>query len=217
MILLRTALSVLVLLCAACQGTRTLQDPLLEVRTPKGKELAVATDHGVLFLGRTAQSGEVELTAWYGDGPDIELAVVEPLGGGLFTAEPEIRVPSVPISFRVPKVGEQVEISGRDGANVWQEQSEIVSDPDITGLLLPMNNRLSEGADQVGAAVFRVNQQTELRELVGLVAGVVVITDAQGAKRRYVAVIGADQFWRLVTYRHEMPHKPRWVYREDIL
>jgi hypothetical protein len=105
---------------------------LLEVRTPKGKELAVATDHGVLFLGRTAQSGEVELTAWYGDGPDIELAVVEPLGGGLFTAEPEIRVPSVPISFRVPKVGEQVEISGREGATVWQEQSEIVSDPDIT-------------------------------------------------------------------------------------
>jgi hypothetical protein len=80
-----------------------------------------------------------------------------------------------------------------------------------------MNSRLSEGADQVGAAVFRVNEQTQLRELVGLVAGVVVITDPQGAKRRYVAVIGADQFWRLVTYRHEMPHKPRWVYREDIL
>ena len=38
----------------ACRGTRKLMDPILEVRTPGGQELGVATDFGVLFLGRTA-------------------------------------------------------------------------------------------------------------------------------------------------------------------
>ena len=57
-------------LCAAlsgCRGTRTLSDPTLEIRTPAGAELGVATDYGILFLGRTSRSGEVQVVAWFGD------------------------------------------------------------------------------------------------------------------------------------------------------
>jgi len=77
-------------LATSCVGSRTLTDPTLEIRTPHGSELGVSTDYGVIFLGRTAQSGSVEITAWFGDGPSIESSVIEPIGGGLYTAETEI-------------------------------------------------------------------------------------------------------------------------------
>lgn len=202
----------------ACQGTRTLQDPVLEIRSAAGKELAIATDYGVIFLGRTVQAGEVEVTAWYGDGPSIELAVVEPLGSGLFTAEPEIRVPSCPVSFRIPETGESLMISGRRGSKRWEERTKIVADPRVQGLLIPLSSDFDGELDQTGAGLFRVLQEEPQRlELVGLVSGILTLTDESGRAERFMTIVGADQFWRLVTYKREMPQKPRWVYREDIL
>ncbi|HUR26832.1 MAG TPA: hypothetical protein VM509_01490, partial [Planctomycetota bacterium] len=90
--------ALLCVLCTSCAGTRFLANPVVEIRGDQGVELGVATSDGVVFLGRTARSGEVLITAWFGDGPSPENAVVEPLGGGLFTTETEIRLPSVPIS-----------------------------------------------------------------------------------------------------------------------
>lgn len=202
----------------ACQGTRTLQDPVLEIQSASGKELGIATDYGVIFLGRTVQAGEVEVTAWYGDGPSIELAVVEPLGSGLFTAEPEIRVPSVPVSFHIPKTGESLVVSGRRGSKRWQESTKIVADPRVQGLLIPLSGAFDDDLDQTGAGVFRVIQEQPQRlELVGLVSGILTVTDESGRAARFMTVVGADQFWRLVTYKRAMPEKPRWIYREDIL
>ena len=85
---------------SACVGTRLLSDPTLTIHTQKGDELGVATEHGLVFLGHTATSGRAEVTAWFGDGPSVEPVVIEPVGGGLFTAETEIRLPSVTISLR---------------------------------------------------------------------------------------------------------------------
>ena len=85
----------------------------LEIRTSGGSELGVATDYGVLFLGRTARSGEVRVVAWFGDGPSVEASVIEPLGGGLYTAETEIRLPTIPMSFRTPEPGERLYVVGR--------------------------------------------------------------------------------------------------------
>ena len=105
------ALPALLLAClvaTGCRGVRTAADPTLEVRSIGGQELAVSTDHGIVFLGRTARSGRVEITAWFGDGPSIEASVVEPLGGGLYTAVTEIRLPSVPLSFVTPRPGQEV-------------------------------------------------------------------------------------------------------------
>ncbi len=202
---------------ASCVGTRELADPVLEIQSKSGRELAVATDYGVVFLGRSVQMGEIEIIAWYGDGPSVERSVVEPIGGGIYTAEPEIRVPSVPLSFRVPKAGESLVVVGRNGPNRWEDSATAIADARVQGILLASNHSLRNQADQVGAGVYRVDPFTEERRLVGLVSGVLKLSDKSGGDREYLTVVGPDDLWRLVTYHRDLPHKPRWVYRDDIL
>jgi hypothetical protein len=54
------------------------------------------------------------------------------------------------------------------------------------------------------------------RRLVGLVSGLVTL-DGPDGPRMYLAVVGPEHLWRLVTHRRELPQRKRWVYREDIL
>ena len=192
---------------------------MLEVRSDQGLELGVATSDGVIFLGRTARSGEVEITAWFGDGPSTEVAVVEPLGGGLYTAETEIRLPSVPISFDTPKPGALVSIFGRSGSVRWEESVHVLSDPRVTeGLLLPWLARFEGHPELVGAGVFVVDEHdARLKRLVGLVSGRLDLSAADGTATTYLAVVGPTELWRLVTSKHENSKKRKWVYREDIL
>lgn len=205
-------------LCTSCAGTRFLADPVLEVRSDQGLELGVATSSGVVFLGRTARSGEVEITAWFGDGPSTEVAVVEPLGGGLFTAETEILLPNVPISFDTPKPGETVTIFGRSGNVRWEEPATVQSDPRVEGFLLPWISRFDGHPELVGAGVFVVDEHDErLKRLVGLVSGRLDLSAADGRSTTYLAVIGPSELWRLVTAKRDNSKKRRWVYRADIL
>jgi hypothetical protein len=202
---------------AACQGTRKLADPVLEIRGDEATELGVATDYGLVFLGRSARSGPVELRAWFGDGPSHEQAVVEPLGGGLYTAEPQIQLPRVAISFVEPPTGSKVTVVGRRGRERWEARAEVRRDPKIEGLLLSLPSGVGAREGQVGAGVYVGDERDGGRRLVGLVSGRVELTLADGTVRRYLTVVGPDQLWRLVTYRRDFPRKRKFVYREDVL
>lgn len=195
-----------------------LSDPVLEVRSEQGRELGVATDDGVVFLGRAARSGEVEITAWFGDGASTEVAVVEPLGGGLFTAETEIRLPRVPLSFDTPAAGSTVRVHGRRGRDRWTETVEVVSDPRVEGFLLPWISRFDAHPEFTGAGVFVADAADDrLERLVGLVSGRLELTGADGTTRTYLAVIGPQELWRLVAAKRDNAKKRKWVYREDTL
>lgn len=201
----------------SCQGTRKLADPVLEIRGDEGTELGVSTDYGLVFLGRTARAGAVEVTAWFGDGPSIEQAVVEPLGGGLYTAEPEIRLPRVPVSFTTPKPGSKLTIVGRRGRRSWTAEVEVRRDPRIDGILVSIPSSVGADEGRVGAGLYTGNLEDGTLRLVGLVSGLVELSSASGETRRYLTVVGPDQLWRLVTHEREFPHRRRFVYREDIL
>ncbi len=210
--------ALLVSLVAACQGTRKQADPVLEIRAEGVRELGVSTDYGLVFLGRSARSGTVEVTAWFGDGPSVERAVVEPLGGGLFTAEPDIRLPRVPISFDTPSAGSKLVVVGREGRERWEADVEVRDDANIEGLVVSIPPQMEALEGQIGAGVYLALDDNPVhRHLVGLISGKVEFTDANGAVRRYLTVVGPDQMWRLVTYKREYPHKRKFVYRDDIL
>lgn len=208
-------------LCAAlggaCAGTRTLSDPTLEIRSPNGAELGVSTDYGILFLGHTAQGGRIDVTAWFGDGPNIESAVIEPIGGGLFTADTEIRLPPVSIEFTEPAPGASVLVVGRHGEELWQRTFRVASDARVEGLLLDGDGaRL--GADQVGAGVYVLpNEDEDAKRLIGLVSGQLTLRAADGGERRYLTVVGPRDLWRLVAHRRDITQRKRWVYRRDIM
>lgn len=208
----------LALLATACQGTRKLADPVLEIRGPDSVELGVATDYGLVFLGRSARSGPIEVTAWFGDGPSVEQAVVEPLGGGLFTAEPQIRFPRVPLHFETPPAGSKLIAVGRFGRERWEAEVTVQSDPRVEGLLTTIPPQVVAYDHQTGVGLYVVDPQVpEQRRLVGLVSGRVELTDSNGAVVRYLTAFGPDQLWRLVAYRREYPKRRKFVYRDDIL
>ncbi|MFT5733144.1 MAG: hypothetical protein ACJAZN_001269 [Planctomycetota bacterium] len=212
----RRTLALLALLAlASCSGTRKLTDPVLNIRTSGGDELGVSTDHGVVFLGKYAERGEVDVTAFYGDGPTIERSVIEPVGGGLFTAEMDIELPKVPISFEEPRDGETLEIMGRKGNRKWSVLARVRTDPRVLGLLLEVPSGFPDDPDQVGAGVYRKHGRDD-RELVGLVTGKIQL-ESRGSLRRYIAVSGPTVLWRFAAHRRDLLRKKPFVYREDIL
>ena len=208
----------LALVSTACTGTRKLVDPTVVVTTDRGQELGVSTQYGVVFLGRTARSGRVELEAFYGDGPSIERSVIEPVGGGLFTAETEIRLPAVPLTFELPRPGETVVVRGRKDREAWELELPVRADERVWGLLLPVPAELEAAQDQVGAGVYWRNPEdgADLR-LIGLVSGRLRLEDAEGEAVEYLAVEGPEHLWRLVSHRRDHNRRKPWVYREDIL
>jgi hypothetical protein len=216
MVRLRAVLCVLPLaLLAACQGVRTLSDPTLTMHTKGGSELGVSTDYGIVFLGRTAQAGRVEVTVWYGDGPNIEKSVIEPIGHGIYTVELEIRPPTIPMSFVDPLPGSELLIIGRKDGKEWSEYVTVQQDPHVTGIITTVPVGLRDAPDQVGAGVYIVPEGDEhQRRLVGLVSGRMTI---EPGGREYLTVVGPTDLWRLVSHRREPRLKKRWVYREDIL
>ena len=216
-----TARPALVALLAAlaalgCTGTRKLADPTLRIFTEGGTELGVSTAYGVVFLGRTSRAGYIEVEAIFGDGPNIETTVIEPVGGGLYTAETEIRLPTVPMTFQEPQVDEQLLVAGRNERGPWETRVRVRKDPRVRGILLDVPRQLDGRQDQIGAGVYRVNPRDENdRRLLGLVSGRVRISGSNRSSE-YLTVMGPDALWRLVTHRRDLlEHKPP-VYRDDI-
>lgn len=209
-------LLVLGLLLASCAGTRTQADPTLLIRTGGGIELGASTDYGVLFLGRTARAGDLEIVAWFADGPSVEASAVEPIGEGLYTAETEIRLPALRLGFREPQVGEELLLVGRTEAGRWEQEVSIVHDPRVEGLLLALPSGMPDRADQVGANLIRLEGRRRIPHLVGLVSGKLTLEGEQG-RREYLTVVGPAHLWRLATHRRDHLRPKRWVYREDIL
>lgn len=213
----RLAALALSFLASGCFAPRLVMDPTLIVETAGGVELGVSTDYGVVFLGRTARSGDVQVVAWFGDGPSIEASVIEPLGDGLYTLETEIRLPSVAMAFFDPRPGDEVRIAGRRGAEPWEVRSEVLTDPRVEGILLRVPSSLDLASDQVGAGVYVRDEELDRPLLLGLVSGRLQLTGPDGGSREYLTVVGPTSLWRLVTHQREFPYKRRWVYREDIL
>jgi hypothetical protein len=204
-------------LLAGCAGTRTLKNPTIALRTPGGRELGVSTDYGIVFLGRTAQSGRVEIEAWFGDGPNLESAVIEPIGAGLFTAETEIRLPEVPLAFEDPKPGTRLLVVGQNEDGPWSAWVEVESDPRLLGIVTTIPEELAGRSDQIGAGVYLVlGEDVDSKRLIGLVAGEIELSTKDGA-RRFLAITGPTDLWRLVAHRRDLLQRKRWVYREDIL
>jgi hypothetical protein len=204
---------------AACRTIdtprRLAADPVVVLHGAEQEELGVATDYGVVFLGRGARSGRIEFTVWFGDGPSREEGVVEAVGGGLFATEAEIDLPTVPITFAEPAAGEVVLVRGRRGLEGWEVAGIVARDPRVSGLLLEPNPILDAlGEDQTGAGVFRV-REGKPAQLLGLVSGRIELTNESGT-RRYITAVGARDLWRLVVYRRNSDRPQRRVYREDI-
>jgi len=203
-------------LFGGCQSLGPVQDPTLVIEGNSGSELGVNTDYGILFLGRHSRAGKIGLTAWFGDGPSLESTIVEPVGGGIYTAETEIRLPSVNLTFVSPKEGETVLISGRQGRQRWVREARVVKDRRvIAGILLDVGSASELTENQVGAPVL-IQLEDGKWYCVGVVSGKISLSTPTG-EVEYVTVLGPENTWRLVAHRRDIDRRQRWIYREDVL
>lgn len=200
-------------LVTACVGTREAADATLRIYGESGSELGVCTSYGLVFLGRTVRAGDIEVEAHFGDGPNLESTVVEPIGHGLYTAETEIRLPSVRLTFHDPKAGDKLILRGRTNDGAWEEGVTVHTDDHIHGLLITAPAIMLRRDDQVGAGVFWFNPfNPNDRRLIGLVSARIRIEG-----KTYLSVLGPRDLWRLVTHRRDLLRRKPWVYREDIM
>ncbi len=199
----------------ACRTYYNLADPLVVVKTDGGSELGVSTTHGVAFLGSTARAGSAELIVWFGDGPSIEPALIEPIGGGLFVLDVPIQLPRVPLSFRVPADGEQVEIRGRGAEGPWKLLARVVRRAGVDGILLEMLEPFDLASDQTGAGVF-VQGDDDRPRLLGLLSGRMALI-GDGQDTTYLTVTGPTELWRLVAYRRDLKEQRDHPTRPDLL
>lgn len=205
----------LLALAGGCATHDVFRDATVRIDSSGGEELGVATDYGVVFLGRTVQSGPVRMTAWFQDGPSFENGVVETVGGGLFAAEPLIRLHTAALTFPSLAPGDRVTVVGRYDRSRWIHAARVAGHPDVEGILLESDDLLASlGADQVGAGVY-LGPRDDLR-LVGLVSGRLRLP-VDGVWRDYVTVVGPKDLWRLVTHRRNVERQRRWVYRDDVM
>lgn len=187
-------------------------DPVVVVHGADGDELAVSTDYGVVFLGRTAKSGRIEFTTWFGDGPAREEGLVEAMGGGVFATEAEILLPCVSLCLATPPAGSAVIVRGRRAGLPFEIEAELASDPRITGVLLRPNPELEQLSDrELGAGVFYLEPGKPL-QLVGLLSGRVELDG-----RRFFTALGPEDLWRVIVHRRNSDRPRRWVYRKDIM
>ncbi|HPF13571.1 MAG: hypothetical protein H6830_10135 [Planctomycetes bacterium] len=207
----------LLLLMTACVGTRKGVDPTVRILSERGNELGVSTQYGIVFLGRHTNAGPVEVEAMFGDGPSIESSVVDPLGGGLYTAETDIRLPAVPLTFQNLEPGQEVLLRGRSDRSSWQTWVKVRQDERVHGILLEVPRQLDGHPDQIGAGVFLKPSSApyDLR-LIGLVSGRIRL-ETDGKTKTFLTVEGPESLWRLVTHNRKSQPKRKWVYREDVL
>jgi len=187
-------------------------DPVVIVHGELGDELAVSTDYGVVFLGRTAKGGRVDFTVWFGDGPAREEGLVEAVGGGVYATDSEIQLPCVRICLNTPPPGTRVIVRGRRASGPFEIETVLDADPRLTGVLLQPNEELEKLTDEaLGAGIFYLEPQKPL-QLVGLLSGRVELDG-----RHFFTAVGPEDLWRVVVHRRNSDRPRRWVYREDIM
>jgi hypothetical protein len=218
----RLTLAGAALLVSGCSTSKKIMDPTVLVRTAGGLELGVSTDYGVVFLGRTSQAGDADLTVWFGDGPSLEQTLIEPVGDGLYTLETEIRLPTVPLAFDQPAAGDELMLIGRDVNGTLKLPLIAASDPRVEGLIFEVPPELSDGSDQTGAGIYQRGLNGEL-QLLGLLSGRLRLSAAGPAEPgtpaevEFLTAVGPTSLWRLVAYRRDRHLAEPWVYRNDIL
>ena len=166
------------------------ESPVLGIRTTGGSELGVATDDGIIFLGRSAHEGPAKVTYWIKEAPIVEAGTIRPFGGSLHSIELDVPIPSVPIDFEQIQPGEALIMMGVDGLRRWRVPVRAVQSERIQGSAVTAPTAVKLSPQHVGAGVFR-EAKGSLR-LVGLVKAVAVASSGE----RWLLLAGPTELRR---------------------
>jgi len=194
---------------AACAST----DPLgpIYVHTAGGTEQGVATQYGLVCLGKTARSGRCDVTVFYGDGPSSEPGQLTPIDANLCGIQIELKAPSCEISYTYPGVDDDLLIGVAGDRDQVFYSTRLVKDAGAPRRpVVEMPSGFPTEPSMLGAPVYRHEDQRY--RLVGLVTG---ITTA-GGKQALECLWPREMVPLAITAPRREPWRPTPT-RDDIV
>ncbi|MCA8972262.1 MAG: hypothetical protein KDC95_20915 [Planctomycetes bacterium] len=183
--------------------------PGVVVQTVGGTELGVATDDGVVFLGRSAIEGPAKVTYWIDRAPIVEAGTVRKLGGSLLQVELDVPLPTVPIDFSDLVPNEDLLMIGADGVSRWSVPVRVVNSDRIEGSAVIAPASVELAPHHVGAGVYRDTQYG--MALVGLVKAVATASTGE----RWILLAGPTELRRALLEPKAAVEKREIRYRAD--
>ena len=182
--------------------------PVVRIETQKGVELGAATTDGILFLGRTAQSGPCRVLYYLGPTPLEESGVIRPAGGVYFRAEIQLKHQSAPLLAREPTPEDPLVAMVFAGREVLTLPLRLWRGDGVAGSLLEWPGRPLPAGTPVFTPI------DGRYHLVGLVAGKATI-DSGGQQRELLVYAGMDRLREMLHAPTVYPPPKEVIFRPD--
>lgn len=207
--LIRGAVLGAVLLVAGCYS-----DPLpsygVIVETASQRELGVSTRFGIVSVGAEQDSGQVRVTAFYGDGPATDSGLIEAVGDRLCRIRVEFPTPWCEISSVLPVPGEMLTLAGySDQDELWSRDVRLAFETDSKGVLVVPPTDVPKEWILPGTALYR--WEVDRWRLVGL-----LVAEVERGSRRWLLAHGPIELARFVTADHQRQRPEVRPYRRDV-
>lgn len=183
--------------------------PVVRIETRGGVEFGAATDHGILFLARTAQDGPCRVHYFLGDQVFVEDGVIENVGGVIYRASIDLDHQQAHLLGRDVTADDRLIALSMDGASVRESSLRLSTSPGVGGDVLDWPGRRLP----VGTPLF-VREDGALL-LAGLVAAEAKLADRDGDDRRFVVFAGADRLREMLLEPVPHPAPRRIKHRPD--
>jgi len=183
--------------------------PVAKIETRGGTEYGATTTEGILFLGRTAQSGPCRVHYFLGATPTplVEAGEIRHLGGVFYLAQIDLKTPSVEILSRDTEPSDElVAIQHRDG-DTREIPVRFASSSAIQGEVLEWPG------EPLAAGTGIFTRQDEELKLVGLVSGALTLEGE--SPERYLTLAGTDQLREMLAVPRIHPVNTTVVFRPD--
>lgn len=188
--------------------------PVARIETTGGEEFGVATEFGILFLGRTASEGVCRVTHYYAEDQVVDDGEVEPFGGVYRRAAIERRHQRAPLWTD--------ELTGQEDLVAIYFDPEDLDDVVRTSVELAVldgvsGNALRATSTQIpaGAGVF-VRDEDKNLHLVGLVAAKAVLESGTTVQPLWI-FHGLEQMREALLQAERESPLTRVKYRSDDL
>jgi hypothetical protein len=179
--------------------------PVAWIETVGGAEAGVATEEGILFLGRTAEEGPCRVHYFLGDQAVVEDGAVVPFGGVFRRADIDLRHPIAHWLGRDPTPNDALTALLHDGTNVTTVPVQLATDPRLEGDVLAWPGRSLPAGTPVCVA------DGERWLVAGVVSGEVTLGDSD----RFVVFAGCDRVREALATPRIHPPVRRVHYRPD--
>lgn len=208
---LRTLVPLLVLSATSCvsRAIERPDVPVVVIQTVGGVELGVATDDGILFLGRSAIEGPAKVTYWLDRAPVVEAGTIRSLGASIVQVELDVPVPTVPLDLSDLVPGEDLVMIGADALERWSVPVRAADSEIAQGSVVSAGSNIQLAPHHVGAGVYRQNERGSV--LVGLVKGVATTSSGE----RWILLAGPAELRRALLEPKAAVVKREIRYRAD--